>query len=289
MKTDTTQSRHCGLLWRSIFFPLAFIYMELLFHIAIYGSAGSSILHPLTFALACGLTLSALTSFWHRYANAAIAYLLWSIFTIYYIAQFVYYKIFRTFLSLVSIGGAQDAMNFRTVLFSALRSNWYIIVLFLLPLICLIIMNRFWFSFGRCRIGQKPGVLRAVLVQLGISAAAWVLAICILAVHGTAAYTPYALFHGRYVLELSMNKLGVMVTTGRDCVTMVTQSSQSKTFELADIGDNQSDAQTAASDINAASADETDFHQLLRPAAQIRRQDQPRPTSLYMFRRSMKA
>ena len=139
MKTDTTQSRHSGLLWRSIFFPLAFIYMELLFHIAIYGSAGSSILHPLTFALACGLTLSALTSFWHRYANAAIAYLLWSIFTIYYIAQFVYYKIFRTFLSLVSIGGAQDAMNFRTVLFSALRSNWYIIVLFLLPLICLII------------------------------------------------------------------------------------------------------------------------------------------------------
>lgn len=86
-----------------------------------------------------------------------------------------------------------------------------------------------------------------------------------------------------------MNKLGVMVTTGRDCVTMVTQSSQSKTFELADIEDNQSDAQTAASDINAASADETDFHQLLRPAAQIRRQDQPRPTSLYMFRRSMKA
>ena len=259
MKQDNTPNRHSGMLWRSIFFPLAFIYMELLFHIAIYRSADSSILHPLTFALACGLTLSALTSFWHRYANAAIAYLLWSVFTIYYIAQFVYYKIFRTFLSLVSIGGAQDAMNFRTVLFSALRSNWYIIVLFLLPLICLIIMNRFWFSFGRCRIGQKLGVLKTVLVQLGISAAAWVLAICILAVHGTAAYTPYALFHGRYVLELSMNKLGVIVTTGRDCVTMVTQSSQSKTFELADIGDNQSDAQTAASDINTAFADETDF------------------------------
>lgn len=155
MKTDTTQSRHSGLLWRSIFFPLAFVYMELLFHIAIYGSAGSSILHPLTFALACGLTLSALTSFWHRYANAAIAYLLWSIFTIYYIAQFVYYKIFRTFLSLVSIGGAQDAMNFRTVLFSALRSNWYIIVLFLLPLICLIIMNRFWFHLADAASGRS--------------------------------------------------------------------------------------------------------------------------------------
>ena len=28
MKTDTTQSRHSGLLWRSIFFPLAFIYMD---------------------------------------------------------------------------------------------------------------------------------------------------------------------------------------------------------------------------------------------------------------------
>ncbi len=208
--------------------------MELLFHIAIYHGIDSNIMHPLTFAIACGLTLSALTSFWHRIANAITAYTIWGIFTVYYIAQFVYYKIFRTFLSLVSIGGAHDAMNFKSVLFATLRANWYVILLFLLPLICLILLNRLKFTFDRGRIGESNGVLKGVIVQTASSAVMWIAAICLLAVHGTGAYTPYSLFHGRYVLELSMNKLGVIMTTGRDCTVMITKSNSDKTFELAE-------------------------------------------------------
>lgn len=208
--------------------------MELLFHIAIYHGIDSNIMHPLTFAIACGLTLSALTSFWHRIANAITAYTIWGIFTIYYIAQFVYYKIFRTFLSLVSIGGAHDAMNFKSVLFATLRANWYVILLFLLPLICLVLLNKLKFTFDRGRIGESNGVLKGVIVQTASSAVMWIAAICLLAVHGTGAYTPYSLFHGRYVLELSMNKLGVVMTTGRDCTVMITKSNSDKTFELAE-------------------------------------------------------
>lgn len=221
-------------LWRPVFFSAAFIYMELLFHIAIYHGVDSNILHPLTFAIACGLTLSALTSFWHRIANAIAAYTIWGIFTIYYIAQFVYYKIFRTFLSLVSIGGAHDAMNFKSVMFATLRANWYVILLFLLPLICLVLLNRLKFTFDRCRIGESNGVLKGIILQAASSAVMWTAAICLLAVHGTGAYTPYSLFHGRYVLELSMNKLGVVMTTGRDCTVMITNSNSDKTFELAE-------------------------------------------------------
>lgn len=208
--------------------------MELLFHIAIYHGIDSNIMHPLTFAIAYGLTLSALTSFWHRIANAITAYTIWGIFTVYYIAQFVYYKIFRTFLSLVSIGGAHDAMNFKSVLFATLGANWYVILLFLLPLICLVLLNRLKFTFDRGRIGESNGVLKGVIVQTASSAVMWIAAICLLAVHGTGAYTPYSLFHGRYVLELSMNKLGVVMTTGRDCTVMITKSNSDKTFELAE-------------------------------------------------------
>ncbi len=221
-------------LWRPVFFSAAFIYMELLFHIAIYHGIDSNILHPLTFAIACGLTLSALTSFWHRIANAITAYTIWGIFTVYYIAQFVYYKIFRTFLSLVSIGGAHDAMNFKSVLFATLGANWYVILLFLLPLICLVLLNRLKFTFDRGCIGESNGVLKGVIVPTASSAVMWITAICLLAVHGTGAYTPYSLFHGRYVLELSMNKLGVIMTTGRDCTVMITKSNSDKTFELAE-------------------------------------------------------
>ena len=221
-------------LWRPIFFSVSFVYMELLFHIAIYHGIDSNIMHPLTFAIACGLTLSALTSFWHRIANAITAYTIWGIFTVYYIAQFVYYKIFRTFLSLVSIGGAHDAMNFKSVLFATLGANWYVILLFLLPLICLVLLNRLKFTFDRGCIGESNGVLKGVIVPTASSAVMWIAAICLLAVHGTGAYTPYSLFHGRYVLELSMNKLGVIMTTGRDCTVMITKSNSDKTFELAE-------------------------------------------------------
>lgn len=239
-------------LWRPVFFSATFIYMELLFHIAIYHGIDSNILHPLTFAIACGLTLSALTSFWHRIANAITAYTIWGIFTVYYIAQFVYYKIFRTFLSLVSIGGAHDAMNFKSVLFATLGTNWYVILLFLLPLICLVLLNRLKFTFDRGRIGESNGVLKGVIVQTASSAVMWIAAICLLAVHGTGAYTPYSLFHGRYVLELSMNKLGVIMTTGRDCTVMITKSNSDKTFELAesalDIQDRSNSMSSLSSD-----------------------------------------
>lgn len=239
-------------LWRPVFFSAAFIYMELLFHIAIYHGIDSNIMHPLTFAIACGLTLSALTSFWHRIANAITAYTIWGIFTVYYIAQFVYYKIFRTFLSLVSIGGAHDAMNFKSVLFATLGANWYVILLFLLPLICLVLLNRLKFTFDRSRIGESNGVLKGIIVQTASSAVMWIAAICLLAVHGTGAYTPYSLFHGRYVLELSMNKLGVIMTTGRDCTVMITKSNSDKTFELAesalDIQDRSNSMSSLSSD-----------------------------------------
>ncbi len=240
--------KHGNPLWRPVFFSAAFVYMELLFHIAIYHGLDSNILHPLTFAIACGLTLSALTSFWHRIANAITAYTLWGLFTVYYIAQFVYYKIFRTFLSLVSIGGAHDAMNFKSVMFAALRANWYVILLFILPLICLVLLNRLKFTFDRCRIGERNGVLKGIIIQTAVSAAMWTAAICLLAVHGTGAYTPYALFHGRYVIELSMNKLGVVMTTGRDCTVMITKSNSDKTFELAESAlDIQNDSNNLAS------------------------------------------
>lgn len=239
-------------LWRPIFFSVSFVYMELLFHIAIYHGIDSNIMHPLTFAIACGLTLSALTSFWHRIANAITAYTIWGIFTVYYIAQFVYYKIFRTFLSLVSIGGAHDAMNFKSVLFATLGANWYVILLFLLPLICLVLLNRLKFTFDRGRIGESNGVLKGVIVQTASSAVMWIAAICLLAVHGTGTYTPYSLFHGRYVLELSMNKLGVVMTTGRDCTVMITKSNSDKTFELAksalDIQDRSNSMSSLSSD-----------------------------------------
>lgn len=254
-----------------IFFPLSFTYMELAFHIAVYHSLDSNIIHPVLFGIACGLSMAFLCSFWHKIANAVIAYALWSIISVYYIAQFVYYKIFRTFLSLVSIGGAQDAMNFKTVLFSALKGNWYVILILLAPLISLIVLGRLRLSFDR---QSAVPVIKHAAASFLTAAVSWLIAVLLLAVHGTAAYSPYALFHGGYVLELSMNRLGVMVTTARDGITMITGNSpmSDKTFELAESSSTESsteESDTEAADKSSDGADIADTVSPDTPRAQI--------------------
>ncbi|MGN0393899.1 MAG: LTA synthase family protein [Coprococcus sp.] len=216
-----------GILWRAVFFCCSFIYLELLFHLAIYNKIDRNIIHPVLFAICSGLTISVITSLFKKPINAITGYLLLSIISVYYIAQFVYYKIFRTFLSLVSIAGADDAMNFKSVMFSAIKDNIIWILAFLVPVIILIIINSFFVSFARPSRKQE-------LIALASTVCSFVLAILILPVSGKDTYSPYNLFHGRYILELSMNRLGVMVTTIRDGITMLSGDSTSKSFALND-------------------------------------------------------
>lgn len=240
---DISDKKPHGILWRILFFCCSFIYLELVFHFTIYEKLDKNILHPVLFALCCGLTLSIITSLFKKTGNAISGYLLFSVISVYYIAQFIYYKIFHTFLSLVSIGGAGDAMNFKTVLFSALKSNLTWLLAFLLPVMLLILINYFYVSF------QRPSWKQS-LIGLGTTVCTFIIAIAILPVSGRDTYSPYNLFHGRYILELSMNKLGVMVTTVRDGITMIAGENISRNFTL-----NQSSAATESTE--QTTSDET--------------------------------
>lgn len=279
-----TRDKKFTLNWRIIFFPTAFSYMELVFHAAVYHEIGKAIVYPVLFAAACGAVLALTCSFWNRPANAITAYTLWSVLSVYYIAQLVYYKIFRTFLSLVSIGGAGDAMNFKTVLFSALGSNWYIIILFLLPLAALIALNVTLLSFDSYapvhdspKSSHKKGAAaKAIILHAAVCACLWALPIGLLNIHKGEAYSPYKLFHGKYILELSMNKLGVMVTTTRDAIAMVSGGSASgeKTFELAssentESRENNSSAGKAAEDRSSYMVESEEEPDAFVPVPQI--------------------
>lgn len=236
MAKTTNNNKNTSFLWRAIFFALSFIYLELLFHFAIYKNFSRDIIHPVLFAICTGLVLAVITSLFKKVGNAIAAYIIFSVFSVYYVAQLIYYRIFRTFLSLVSIGGAGDAMNFKTVMFSAIFKNIIWIILLLLPLICLIVINRFFVSFKRPALKQG-------LIGVASAVASVVLAIGILPFFGRDTYSPYTLFHGRYILELSMNRLGVVVTTIRDGITMISGDKSSKSFDL-----NESSSESSLTD-----------------------------------------
>ncbi len=249
-ETTGSKEKHYGILWRMIFFSLSFAYLEMLFHLMIYEKIDRNIIHPVLFAIGCGVTLSAITSLFNRVINAVTGYLLFSVASLYYITQFIYYKIFHTFLSLVSIAGADNAMNFKHVLFSTLKNNIMFIIAFLIPVIVLVLMNCSATSFKRPSWKQS-------IIGLACAVISFAAAIAILPVSGRDAYSPYNLFHGRYVLELSMNKLGVIVTTARDGITMVAGDNTAKRFEL---GSTPSTEQTTESEkpVNTGKNKDTD-------------------------------
>ena len=83
--------------WRIPFFAGAGIYLEVLFHLAIYHKLESTSIYPILFGATLGLFLAALTVWLPRIGNEIIAYVGLTAFCVYYIVQLIYFRIFGTF------------------------------------------------------------------------------------------------------------------------------------------------------------------------------------------------
>lgn len=131
------KEKHAFSYWRIPFFAGAGIYLEVLFHLAIYHKLESTSIYPILFGATLGLFLAALTVWSLRIGNEIIVYVGLTAFCVYDIVQLIYFRIFGTFLSLVSVGG-RNAMDFKVVMFEKIRQNVGWILLFLLPVIALV-------------------------------------------------------------------------------------------------------------------------------------------------------
>lgn len=208
-----------------ITYSVIIVYLELIFHISVYKSMDIFIIYPVLFAVAAGMGIFTLLNIMPRLAGKLVGCAVVVAFSFYYMAQLIYFKIFNTFLSLVSIGGAENAMNFKSVLFDKLWENIGWIIAFLLPVAGIIFLN--------VKDIIKNTNLKGKLTGFGSCILAFVLAVLSLNIHGRNAYSPYYLFHDKYVLELSMNKLGVAVTTVRDGMYLLGQGDDKKTFVMS--------------------------------------------------------
>ena len=245
------KEKHAFSYWRIPFFAGAGIYLEVLFHLAIYHKLESTSIYPVLFGATLGLFLAALTVWLPRIGNEIIAYGGLTVFCVYDIVQLIYFRIFGTFLSLVSVGGAGNAMDFKVVMFEKIRQNIGWILLFLLPVIALVLLRVFLLKF------DKPK-MKIRLISVASAVCLCAISILLLNVQGRAMYSPYQLFHNQYVLELSMNKLGVCVTTVRDAQTMLTGGKKNVTFTLDDTDMQPDDVTATESDAMEATATDTD-------------------------------
>lgn len=245
------KEKHAFSYWRIPFFAGAGIYLEVLFHLAIYHKLESTSIYPVLFGATLGLFLAALTVWLPRIGNEIIAYVGLTVFCVYDIVQLIYFRIFGTFLSLVSVGGAGNAMDFKVVMFEKIRQNVGWMLLYMLPVIALVLLRVFLIKFDRPKMKIR-------LISVASAVCLCTISILLLNVQGRAMYSPYQLFHNQYVLELSMNKLGVCVTTVRDAQTMITGGKKNVTFTLDDTDMQPDDVTATESDAMEATATDTD-------------------------------
>lgn len=204
---------------RYVFFALTGMYLELIFHISIYGKIDINVLVPMLFGLAFGAAVGFFGTPFPKIINVILSYSTLLIMCIYYIVQMIYYRIFDTFLSLISVGGAENAMNFKVVLYDKLKQNVGYIAALLAPVIIFAVLNIFVFEMKRINGKQ-------LLCEVLVGVLLCVIAIQSLEAYGKQSYSPYDLFYNRYVLELSMEKLGVVVTTVKDGIELVSDDNK---------------------------------------------------------------
>ena len=130
-----------------------------------------------------------------------------------YGVQLVYYRIFQTPLSLISITGAGDALKFVDIILEAIWKNIIVILLLFVPFVLLLIFKKVLVFIERSNI-QWSYVLLFCVISFSS-------AIVCVAATGDEPVSQYNLYFNETSPELSINKLGVMTTMRLDFEKLV--------------------------------------------------------------------
>ncbi len=218
--------------WLEIaWFPLILIYEELVFHLFAFHGIGGEIVYPLLFAAFAGFLCSLLTSAFPGTVNRILAVIISAFAGVWYSTQLVYQHIFKTFLSVYSIGeNGADAMEFIDQALRAIAAKMLPILCFLLPVIVLVILlvlKKFIFA---------PCTGKVCLTLAGAGVGVYVFFLLALLIPGKDAHKPYSLYHEEFLMDLSMEKLGVLPSTVHDLKQMIFGASENDFEDITFIG-----------------------------------------------------
>lgn len=218
--------------FRTAFLPAALIWCELIFHFFVFRNISGNLVFPVLFAAAFGLLLSVLLSVFPKRGNKAAAIALTALAAVWYSAQTVYEHIFKAFLSVNSIkeNGADAVGEFYQQALKGIVSQTVPILLYFAPLVFLLV----WLRKKKPDMGRNVWSLPAV--QAGAAVLVYLLALLILRIPGKEPYTPYDLYYKDFVMDLSMEKLGVLTSTRKDIAQVLGRGGNDSLDDVIFIG-----------------------------------------------------
>ena len=186
------------------------IYEEIIFSISVFNSIKSSgyiILLSAMFAV----ILHLLTSI-KRKVSIVLSYIFMIIIIGIFIAQFIYYNIYQAIISFYSAtNAAGQILQFSTTILETAINKWYIMILFILPIIGLIILHK------KDKVKFENVKLQQKLITIIIGLIAQIIAlICIISTNTNEIYSSRNLYYNVNAPTISANKYGILTTMRLD-------------------------------------------------------------------------
>lgn len=197
-----------------LYFPISIIYLESVFKIAVFKELFNiGFIYMILFSIPVGILLYLVCSLFNSRTNRILSVVLTVFLTFIYVVQAVYYQIFSTFLTLFSLNGTEQVLQFwQEVLIAA--KNKVITILFLLAPIIFLLIFRNLFPERKPTVKFK-GILAGVMVGFQV------VATILVSLSNTGELSTSFLYSKAVIPDLSVNRFGMLTTSRLDVKHLV--------------------------------------------------------------------
>lgn len=235
--------------WLLFFFIASIAYLELLFRLWIFKGLSFDYIFPFLFAFSGGSLLFLIVSLIPTKASEIVSAVISFFLSLIYVVQIIYYGVFHTPLSLFSLGGAGDVVQFSDIIFDTVLKNAVVLVLLFAPLALLVSRK------GKALFVPMKRMTMAFVLLFCVSS--YSLAIICISLTGDGPASQSTLYYRTSNPDLSINKLGLLTTMRLDFQKLVADSFQNGFAGKAVAESNKKDDSGEETGVDAWSTEES--------------------------------
>ena len=181
---------------------ISIVFLEVVYKTLVLGNTiDLGILYMGLFSLVYALLLSALTITLPKKISNIFMLLVYIFNTILFIGEAMFTYIIGSTFSMYSLHLANQAFDFRKILFEAMGEKWYVILLLLIPLIVFIIVKK--------HIIYNKELKKSLLYWIPIIFA-YIITIIMISFDKTGTFPAYQLYYKEHIPSVTVNKFGLI-------------------------------------------------------------------------------
>lgn len=181
---------------------LAIFYLECVYKAAVFNIwLDVGFLYTGLFSVIYALLLTSLTSLIPEKVSRHLMFIVFIIITIIFIGEAMFTFIFGSTFSIYSVNLANQAFDFRKILYTALLEHWYVILLFLVPVVLFgIFKKKFIFHDN----------LKKTIGYFIITILVYLITLLVLRFNKKDTYSAYSLYFESHAPTIMVTKLGLL-------------------------------------------------------------------------------